>query len=395
MYGKQRSFYEDTSFHFNRYAWREGLHNLWSTGEKADEPSQIFEEMMFSCKMTTGTRGPSWRPMFVVLLSTALHSYQGFAFSPLQRQVFQTTRGKHRRGRQTASSCDTTASTTLHMALTPTGPFCPFRSSATQAMEPRMENLNSATPEFAVEMERIQLDMQTGNTPDPDRLRKAAKGIDEAVDEWEGVLTRLKLSNDFQTREYAKLNQAHLETYGMTTEGVASIMRWQSGCMRAMADNTPPPMPPPDLDLMKMIEQSQNTEQKQPPSITSMTSAEKITSNPFTGEEDVFDSPTVREEYERLCEDHAGLIEMGGSYANFDPAGKIAYLNEIEKIEDRWQVFFARFKLLGKLNKDFIRQCNDFLASMGMDEEQFQELLKKTHQIMREDAEKERNLMGL
>ena len=283
-------------------------------------------------------------------------------------------------------------STSLSMALTPVGPFCPFRSTAAIEMEPRMENLSSVTPGFATEMARIQLDIQTGNTPDPERLRNVAKGLDQAVEEWESLLTRLKLSNDFQTREYAKLNQAHLETHGVSAEVVASMMKWQSGCMKAMADNTPPPMPPPDLDLMKMMEQS-NTDNP-PPSITSMTSAEKITATPFSDDSDMFDSPTVRDEYKQLCEDHANLIEMGASYANFDPSGKIAYIDEIEKIDDRWQVFFARFKLMGKLDKEFVRQCDAFLASMGMNEEQYQELLKKAHQIMRDDAERERTMMG-
>lgn len=244
-----------------------------------------------------------------------------------------------------------------------------------------------------MEMTKIQLDLQTGNMPEPDRLRKVATGLDAAVTEWESLMTRLRLSSDFQTREYAKLTQALLETHGMTTDGIAKMMRWQSGCMMAMANNSPPPMIPPELDLMKLMQQSES--QKQPPSITSMTAAEKITANPFTGEEDVFESPNIRTEYENLCRDHSALIEMGASYANFDPSGKIAFIDEMEKIEDRWDVFFARFQLLGKMNKTFIRQCNDFLSSMGMDEEQYRKLLKKAHQIMREDAERERNSMVL
>ena len=255
-----------------------------------------------------------------------------------------------------------------------------------------MESLNSATPEFASELMRIQLDMQMGTTPDPERLRRVATGIEEAVAEWESLMTRLRLSNDFQTREYAKLTQAHLENHGVTTEVLVAMMRWQSACMMALANNTPPPMPPREIDLMKLMQQS---ESEKPPSITSMVSAEKITSSPFTGEEDVFESPTVREEYEKLCQDHSALIEMGSSYANFDPAGKLAYLNEIEKIEGRWDIFYARFKLLGKMNEEFTRQCNDFLASMDMNEEQYRKLLKRTHQIMRDDAERERNSVVL
>ncbi len=61
------------------------------------------------------------------------------------------------------------------MAITPVGPFCPFRSSAAIDMEPKMESLNQATPEFATEMARLQLDMQIGQMPDPERLKKVAK----------------------------------------------------------------------------------------------------------------------------------------------------------------------------------------------------------------------------
>ena len=66
-------------------------------------------------------------------------------------------------------------STSLKMALTPVGPFCPFRSSAAIEIEPRMESLHSSTPEFATEMSRLQLDMQMGQIPDPERLKKVAK----------------------------------------------------------------------------------------------------------------------------------------------------------------------------------------------------------------------------
>ena len=38
-------------------------------------------------------------------------------------------------------------------------------------------------------------------------------------------------------------------------------------------------------------------------------------------------------------------------------------------------------------------QCDQFLASMSMDEDDYRRLLKKCHQLMREDAERERNLV--
>lgn len=256
-----------------------------------------------------------------------------------------------------------------------------------------MESLHNAAPEFATEMARIQLDAQIGKMPDPARLRKVANGIDAAVNDWENLLTRLELSDDFQTREYAKLTQAHLAKHGQSSNEIATMMRWQSQCMLAMADNKPPPFPPADIDIMKLMNDAKANEEsggaRQPPSLTAMTAAEKITTTPFTGDEAAFASDTVREEYEALCRDHSGLIAFGASYATFDRMGKMAYLDEIEKIEERWEVFFARFKLLGQLNKVFVKQCNAFLQSMGLSEGDFRDLLKRTHAIMREDAERE------
>mmetsp|Transcript_15241 Transcript_15241/g.17747 ORF Transcript_15241/g.17747 Transcript_15241/m.17747 type:complete len:332 (-) Transcript_15241:218-1213(-) len=280
--------------------------------------------------------------------------------------------------------------TSLHMAITPVGPFCPFRSSAAVSMDPKMESLNTATPEFATEMARLQLDMQVGETPDPDRLRKVAEGISAAVDDWESLLCRLKMSNDFQTIEYAKLTQAHLESHGQNTEEIASMMRWQSQCMIAMAENKPPPLPPGNIDIMKMMEEAKKSAEsgKQVPQMTQMAAAEKITTTPFTGDEPAFESDTVRSEYEKLCRDHNDLIGLGSSYATFDYRGKLAYLDQIDLIGERWDVFFARFSLLGQLDRNFVTQCDGFLGSMGLTEESFRTLLKNTHDLMRKDAER-------
>jgi len=298
-------------------------------------------------------------------------------------------------------------SSALNMALTPVGPFCPFRSKAAIEAEFRMEKLGADAPQFATEMARLQLDMQLGDgkLPDPDRLRKVADSLEEAVSGWEDALARLKLSGDFQTREYAKLTQAHLAAHDESVEGIAAALKWQAACMKAMADGTPPPMPPPEVDLAKLMEQAQKAQKQQegggdedgaarpPPSMAAMTAAQKITETPFKGTEAAFDSPTVKDEYEKLCRDHMALIEFGEKFESFDPLGKIAYLDEIEKIQERWDIFFARFSLMGALNKEYVRQCEEFLSSMGLSEQEFRELLKRSHDLMREEAELQRNLV--
>ncbi|GAX27793.1 hypothetical protein FisN_13Hh100 [Fistulifera solaris] len=278
----------------------------------------------------------------------------------------------------------------LH-AVTPVGPFCPFRSSSSIELEPKMEAINAAGPEFAKEMTKIQLDMSIGEMPDPERLHRVADGLEQAVDQWESLVARLRLSSDFQTREYAKLTQAHLQSHGMTVDGIASMIRWQAGCMRAMANNTPPPMPPANMDLEQLMNNS-NQQQREKPSITAMAAAEAITATPFSKNSPAFDAPNVKQEHDALCRDHRNLIEFGAKYDSFDPLGKLYYLDEIEKIEDRWDVFFTRFKLMGQLDATYLQQCDRFLASMGMNEEEYRKLLKQSHALMRAEAEAERNL---
>ncbi|CAB9531418.1 expressed unknown protein [Seminavis robusta] len=116
----------------------------------------------------------------------------------------------------------------LFMALTPIGPFCPFRSAAATAMDAPMDEMQEHAPDFATEMTRFQLDLQMGQTPEPERLRVVANGLDHAVDQWETLVTRLRMSGDFQTKEYAKLN--HRSPFEC-----ARTIRGTIGCHDAMA----------------------------------------------------------------------------------------------------------------------------------------------------------------
>ena len=280
-------------------------------------------------------------------------------------------------------------SSRLQMALTPIGPFCPFRSKASIDFDPAMRSISDNT-DFATEMARIQLDMQIGKMPNPSRLRIVAQGIDEALNNYEKLTTSLKTSQDFQTKEYIKLIQAQMARYGQDLDEMCTMMRWQSQCMRAMADNRPPPFPPSELDLIKLSKEAKNYEVEggiKMPSMSAMSVAERITSVPFSGNEAIFESDIVKKEYDILCRDHEDLIEFGSTYGSFDVAEKKAYLQRIESIQERWSVFFARLDMSGQMNRDFTDQCNSYLSSMGLDECNFHGLLNEAHEIMRQDAE--------
>ncbi|CAK9079942.1 Uncharacterized protein SCF082_LOCUS38135 [Durusdinium trenchii] len=264
--------------------------------------------------------------------------------------------------------------------ITPVGPFCPFRSSACafdSELGKGMTELTSSSPEFAVEMSRMQLDMRIGREPDPIRMQKLADGLEASHQKWEGLMTRLQLSSDFQSREYFKLAMSHLD--GRTLADLGKMVQYQVDCMRAVARGLVPPAPPPGLDMSPPKEGLPSAAASPP-----MIEAEPFDSSAFT-------SQVVREEYDALRRDHRQLISMGEGYGSFDPLGKLAFLDQVERVEERWDIFFGRLGLIGALSADYRQQSSDFLSSMGLSPAQFRKLLKRAHNQMRKDAEAERS----
>jgi len=276
------------------------------------------------------------------------------------------------------------------VGITPIGPFCPFRSNACGdggVVDTGMSGLSSKAPTFMMEMARLQLAMQSGEQVDPDHVRKVANDLKQANDEWERLLSRMGMTDDFQAREYKKMTLAQLERSGQTLASISMMMRWQADCMLAFADGRPPPFPPAGVDLQKMAEQAQAGGSSP---MSALGAANAITSTPFDGSEAVFDSPVVKEEYEKLCRDHNGLIRMGEGYGAFDPLGKVAYIDALEAVEARWDVLFSRFALMGAVNPTFRDETTAFLEGMGLTPVSFRELLREAHELMRRDAEEER-----
>ncbi|KAL7566004.1 hypothetical protein ACA910_011024 [Epithemia clementina (nom. ined.)] len=278
-------------------------------------------------------------------------------------------------------------------ALTPIGPFCPFRSEAADELDAPVEELTVEGPQFATAFSRIKLDLDLGNTPDKDQVLEAADKLKRSVAKWEATTNTMRNSCDFQIREFAKLAEAHIAKYGESIDNVVAGLKWQADCLRAMANQDAPPPPPPGLDLGKMLAAAQN-QGSSPPSMVGLSAAERITATPFSGDEPAFESPTVKEEFESLCQDHNNLIQLGAQYGKFDPVGKLYFLDEIEKIEERWDIFFARFSLMKAINPKYVRQCNEFLKSMKMDEKDYRKLLKQCHDLLRQEADREGNTIG-
>jgi len=246
-----------------------------------------------------------------------------------------------------------------------------------------MALLSGESARLSADVARLSLDMQMGKEPDGERLRAVATDMRRAHSSWELLISRLRLSSDFQSREYWQLTAAHLREQGTSFDVMNGLVKWQTDAMLAFAEKRIPPPLPPGVDVSKLSSPGSGM----PPMAGGMPT---IDSTPFD-QEAILGSEVVADEYKRLCTDHAALVSMGEGYSLFDPLGKIAFLDALESVEERWQIFYSRFELTGQLNADFTEQTQAFLSQMGLSVPQFHKLIQCAHDAMRGEAEEERD----
>lgn len=70
-----------------------------------------------------------------------------------------------------------------------------------------------------------------------------------------------------------------------------------------------------------------------------------------------FDSEVIKQEAKQLFADYQYLIELGVKYGKFDREGQKIYIDQMEAVLDRCEIFMKRFEL-----------SEDFMAKMAMEQ---------------------------
>lgn len=268
----------------------------------------------------------------------------------------------------------------------PVGPLCPFRSSYTADTGYLAQGMDTLTDfnmqDFATEFTRIGLQLQTGEQVDKEKILKLADDLTKAEETWRSMLTRMRMSTDFQALEYFKLSEAWAKRQGQNIDAVGTMMRWQADNMRAFATGGMPTPPPPGIDLTQMM-----TQQGKGNGLNVMDAAGSITAFPFLENTAVFKSDIVNEEWQKLAQDHAEMIKVGEEYGSFDREGKVIFIDRLEELENRWDTFYSRVGLMGAINPDFEKQTAEYFEVMGMSNSEFRDVLAEAHLQMRRDAD--------
>tara|TARA_Y100001968_G_C19454366_1_gene771482 strand:- start:6408 stop:6734 length:327 start_codon:yes stop_codon:yes gene_type:complete len=97
-----------------------------------------------------------------------------------------------------------------------------------------------------------------------------------------------------------------------------------------------------------------------------------------------FESDIVQEEAKRLFTDYQDLMQLGSDYGKFDREGKIMFINNMEKLMERYKVFMKRFEL----SEDFqakmtVEQLKTQLGQFGMTPEKMFEQMNMTLERMK------------
>ena len=101
-----------------------------------------------------------------------------------------------------------------------------------------------------------------------------------------------------------------------------------------------------------------------------------------------FDSEVVQQEARQLFEDYQSLTQLGSEYGKFDREGKKLYIQRMEELMERYQIFMKRFEL----SEDFmaqmtVQQLKTQLGQFGITPQQMFEQMNMTLERMKSEIE--------
>jgi hypothetical protein len=102
-----------------------------------------------------------------------------------------------------------------------------------------------------------------------------------------------------------------------------------------------------------------------------------------------FDSDIIQQEAKQLFEDYQQLTHLGSKYGKFDRDGKIAFIDQMESLLDRYKVFMKRFELSDDfMAKMTVEQMNTQMSQFGMTAIQMFEQMNQTLERMKREIDK-------
>lgn len=103
-----------------------------------------------------------------------------------------------------------------------------------------------------------------------------------------------------------------------------------------------------------------------------------------------FDSEVVQQEAKKLFEDYQSLMQLGSDYGKFDREGKKLYIERMEQMMERYNIFMKRFELSDDFMAQMtVQQLRTQLNQFGVTPQQMFEQMNMTLQRMKSELERQ------
>jgi len=101
-----------------------------------------------------------------------------------------------------------------------------------------------------------------------------------------------------------------------------------------------------------------------------------------------FESEIVQSEARQIFRDYQELVQLGTRYGRFDREGKRLYIEQMERLLERYRIFMKRVEL----SEDFlaqmtIKQLQTFLGQFGLTPDQMFAQMEQTLARMKQELE--------
>ncbi|KAA8493426.1 hypothetical protein FVE85_8871 [Porphyridium purpureum] len=252
--------------------------------------------------------------------------------------------------------------------------------------------------ELAAPMARLMQVYQRANMESAEMMSDPAKAremtleftsVMEKVAEAKAQIdTRILLSGDFMLLQISAMQEALLQAEGISKPIADAWLAYKLECMSneaVSAGRAPPPPPPaslrPHIATLSRLEQQSSMGFRLPQSQYTFTDFMRTAFQDVGG--------VGRAELEKLGDDTTALVKLGESYGTFDRAGKLAYIDQVEKMDERWFLLFKRYQLLNKLGPEYFEFTDQYLKDVQLKTPQeYHQLLARARNLMREAAER-------
>ena len=103
-----------------------------------------------------------------------------------------------------------------------------------------------------------------------------------------------------------------------------------------------------------------------------------------------FDSEVVQQEAKKLFEDYQSLMQLGSDYGKFDREGKKLYIERMEQMMERYNIFMKRFELSDDFMAQMtVQQLRTQLNQFGVTPQQMFAQMNMTLQRMKSELERQ------